>query len=41
MLRDYANEYKLDKKGYLFEGSEKGSAYSTRSLQAAKKRQWL
>jgi integrase/recombinase XerD len=33
MLREYALEYKPDKKGFLFEGSNKGSAYSTRSLQ--------
>jgi site-specific recombinase XerD len=33
MLREYAGEYKPDKKGYLFEGSVKGTAYSTRSLQ--------
>jgi site-specific recombinase XerD len=42
MLREYALEYKPDKKGYLFEGSAKGTAYSTRSLheviQAAKTR---
>lgn len=33
MLREYALEYKPDKKGYLFAGSTKGSSYSTRSLQ--------
>lgn len=33
MLREYAKVYKPDKKGYLFAGSEKGSAYSTRCLQ--------
>lgn len=33
MLREYALQYKPDKKGYLFEGSVKGTAYSTRSLQ--------
>ena len=33
MLREYAMEYKPGKKGYLFEGNEKGSHYSTRSLQ--------
>ena len=42
MLRDYAKEYKPDKKGYLFGGSSPGSPYSTRSLQevlqAAKKK---
>jgi integrase/recombinase XerD len=42
MLREYALEYKLNKKGYLFEGSTKNTAYSTRSLQevlqAAKKK---
>jgi integrase/recombinase XerD len=42
MLRDYALQYKPDKKGYLFEGSVKGTPYSTRSLheviQAAKKK---
>ena len=42
MLRDYALQYKPDKKGFLFEGSTKGSPYSTRSLQevlqAAKKK---
>jgi len=42
MLREYAGEYKPAKKGYLFEGSTKGSSYSTRSLQeiiqAAKKK---
>jgi len=42
MLRAYAVEYKPDKKGYLFEGSIKGTAYSSRSLQevlqAAKKK---
>jgi len=42
MLREYALQYKPDKKGFLFEGSVKGTAYSTRSLQevlqAAKKK---
>ena len=42
MLRDYAMQYKPAKSGYLFEGSSKSSAYSTRSLQevlqAAKKK---
>lgn len=42
MLREYALEYKPDKKGYLFEGSTKGNPYSSRSLQeviqAAKKK---
>ena len=42
MLREYAQAYKPDKKGYLFEGSTKETAYSTRSLQeviqAAKKK---
>lgn len=33
MLREYALQYKPDKRGYLFEGSNKGSPYSTRSLQ--------
>lgn len=33
MLREYALEYKPDKKGYLFEGNIKGNPYSTRSLQ--------
>jgi len=33
MLREYALLYKPDKKGYLFEGSIKGTPYSTRSLQ--------
>lgn len=33
MLREYAMEYKPDKKGYLFEGNKKGTPYSTRSLQ--------
>jgi len=33
MLREYALEYKPDSKGFLFEGSVKGLAYSTRSLQ--------
>jgi integrase/recombinase XerD len=33
MLREYALKYKPTKKGYLFEGNEKGTAYSTRSLQ--------
>ena len=42
MLREYAREYKPAKKGYLFEGAQKGSPYSSRSLQevmaAAKKK---
>ncbi len=42
MLRDYALQFKPEKNGYLFEGSTKGSPYSTRSLQevlqAAKKK---
>jgi integrase/recombinase XerD len=42
MLREYAKECKPDKKGYLFEGAQKGTAYSSRSmqevLQAAKKK---
>jgi integrase/recombinase XerD len=33
MLREYAMEYKPDRKGYLFEGIAKGTPYSTRSLQ--------
>lgn len=33
MLREYAKQYKPDKKGYLFEGTTAGSPYSTRSLQ--------
>jgi integrase/recombinase XerD len=33
MLRDYAIDYKPDKKGYLFEGSSPGTPYSVRSLQ--------
>lgn len=33
MLREYAREYKPGKRGYLFEGVEKGTPYSTRSLQ--------
>ena len=33
MLREYAGKYKIDKKGYLFEGQTKGNCYSTRSLQ--------
>lgn len=33
MLREYAQEYKPQKKGYLFEGSVTGTPYSTRSLQ--------
>jgi integrase/recombinase XerD len=33
MLREYAMEYKPSKNGYLFEGTVKGTAYSTRSLQ--------
>lgn len=42
VLREYARLYKPDKRGYLFEGAEKGTPYSTRSLQeviqAAKKK---
>ena len=42
MLREYAIEYKPNKKGYLFEGNTKDTAYSSRSLQevmqAAKKK---
>lgn len=42
MLREYAIDYKPNKKGYLFEGSVAGTRYSTRSLQevllAAKKK---
>ena len=42
MLREYASQYKPDKKGYLFEGSTPGTPYSSRSLQeiiqAAKKK---
>lgn len=42
MLRAYALEFKPAKNGYLFEGSTKGTAYSSRSLQevlqAAKKK---
>jgi len=42
MLREYAKEYKPDRKGYLFVGSSPGTPYSTRSLQevlqAAKKK---
>ena len=33
MLREYALQYKPDKRGFLFEGSVKGTAYATRSLQ--------
>lgn len=33
MLREYARQYKPDKRGWLFEGNIKGNAYSTRSLQ--------
>jgi len=33
MLREYAKQYKPDRKGYLFEGNSKGTCYSTRSLQ--------
>ena len=33
MLREYALQYKPDRKGYLFEGSIKGRHYSTRSVQ--------
>ncbi len=33
MLREYATQYPINKKGYLFEGQEPGQPYSTRSLQ--------
>ena len=33
MLREYALQYKPDKKGFLFEGSVKGTAYATRSFR--------
>jgi len=33
ILREYAKEYKPDKRGFLFEGSIKGQPYSVRSLQ--------
>lgn len=33
MLREYAKQYKPDKRGYLFSGVQKGTPYSTRSLQ--------
>lgn len=33
MLREYAMQFKPDKKGFLFEGSVKGTAYAVRSLQ--------
>jgi integrase/recombinase XerD len=33
MLREYALRYKPAKKGYLFEGNVKGTAYAMRSLQ--------
>lgn len=33
MLREYARQYNPDKNGFLFEGSSKGTCYSTRSLQ--------
>lgn len=33
MLREYAHDYKPERSGYLFEGSNKGQPYSTRSLQ--------
>ena len=33
VLREYAKEFKPDKRGYLFEGSIKGQPYSVRSLQ--------
>ena len=33
MLREYALQYKPAKKGFLFEGSVKGTAYAMRSLQ--------
>ena len=33
MFREYARKYKIDKKGYLFEGQIKNTCYSTRSLQ--------
>jgi integrase/recombinase XerD len=42
MMRDYVLQYKPDRKGFLFEGNNKGTPYSTRSLQevlqAAKKK---
>ncbi len=42
ILREYARVYKLDKKGYLFEGQVEGTKYGIRSLQfvidAAKKK---
>jgi integrase/recombinase XerD len=42
VLREYAREYKPDKKSFLFEGQQKGTPYSARSLQevlqVAKKR---
>jgi integrase/recombinase XerD len=42
MMRDYVLHYKPDRKGFLFEGNNKGTPYSTRSLQevlqAAKKK---
>ena len=33
MLREYAKEYKPGKNGFLFEGAQKGTAYSSRSMQ--------
>lgn len=33
ILRQYAAQYKPNRKGYLFEGAQKGVAYSARSLQ--------
>lgn len=33
MLREYAREYKPQKKGYLFTGADKQSSYSVRSLR--------
>lgn len=33
MLREYAKQYQINRKGYLFEGQEEGQPYSTRSLQ--------
>jgi integrase/recombinase XerD len=42
MMRDYVLQYKPDRRGFLFEGNNKGTPYSTRSLQevlqAAKKK---
>lgn len=33
MLREYWKKYKPDRNGYLFEGQERGTPYSSRSLQ--------